>query len=106
MPPHYTTLAWKIHGRRSLVGYSPWGHKESDMTEQLHFLSFFLYPLSSKRMPETVSSILVLEMMFRFLVFFFYLSVCFSNPIILSVIVVMLGIQPMPPAVEGWSLNQ
>ena len=21
----------------SLVGYSPWGHKESDMTEQLHY---------------------------------------------------------------------
>ena len=25
------------HGRRSLVGYSPWGHKESDTTERLHF---------------------------------------------------------------------
>ena len=24
-------------GRRSLVGYSPWGHKESDTTERLHF---------------------------------------------------------------------
>ena len=24
------------HGQRSLVGYSPWGHKESDMTEGLH----------------------------------------------------------------------
>ena len=23
------------HAQRSLVGYSPWGHKESDMTEQL-----------------------------------------------------------------------
>ena len=23
------------HGQRSLVGYSPWGHKESEMTEQL-----------------------------------------------------------------------
>ena len=27
----------KSHGPRSLVGYSPWGCKESDMTEQLHF---------------------------------------------------------------------
>ena len=29
----------KSHGQRSLVGYSPWGHKESDTTEQLqlHF---------------------------------------------------------------------
>ena len=25
-------------GRRSLVGYNPWGLKESDMTEGLHFL--------------------------------------------------------------------
>ena len=27
------------HGRRSLVGYSPPGRKESDTTEQLHFIS-------------------------------------------------------------------
>ena len=30
-------LPGKSHGRRSLVGYSPWGRKEWDMTEQLHF---------------------------------------------------------------------
>ena len=26
----------KSHGQRSLVGYSPWGQKELDMTERLH----------------------------------------------------------------------
>ena len=26
-------LPGKFHGQRSLVGYSPWGHKESDVTE-------------------------------------------------------------------------
>ena len=26
-------LPWEVHGQRSLVSYSPWGHKESDMTE-------------------------------------------------------------------------
>ena len=26
-------LAGEYHGQRSLVGYSPWGHKKSDMTE-------------------------------------------------------------------------
>ena len=26
----------EVHGWRSLAGYSPWGHKESDMAEQLH----------------------------------------------------------------------
>ena len=25
------------HGRRSLVGYSPWGRKELDTNERLHF---------------------------------------------------------------------
>ena len=28
-------LPREFHGQRSLVGYSPWGHKESDMTERL-----------------------------------------------------------------------
>ena len=28
-------LPGKPHGQRSLVGYSPWGHKVSDMTEVL-----------------------------------------------------------------------
>ena len=30
-------LPGKSHGQRSLVGYSPWGHKESDASEWLHF---------------------------------------------------------------------
>ena len=25
MATHSSTLAWKPHGQRSLVGYSPWG---------------------------------------------------------------------------------
>ena len=33
-------LLGKSPRRRSLVGYSPWGCKESDTTEQLHFHSF------------------------------------------------------------------
>ena len=37
MAPHSSTLAWKIHGRRSLEGCSLWGHEESDTTEPLHF---------------------------------------------------------------------
>ena len=30
-------LPGESHGRRSLVGYSPWGRKELDTTQQLHF---------------------------------------------------------------------
>ena len=33
-------LHGEFHGQTSLAGYSPWGHKESDMTEQLTFLLF------------------------------------------------------------------
>ena len=29
------SLPRKFHGQRSLVGYSPWGHRELDMTEEL-----------------------------------------------------------------------
>ena len=39
MATHSSTLAWRIPWGRSLVGYSPWGHKESYMTEQLHSLT-------------------------------------------------------------------
>ena len=33
MTIHSSILAWRIPGRRSLVGYSSWGRKDSDMTE-------------------------------------------------------------------------
>ena len=35
--PTPVLLPGKSHGRRSLVGCSPWGHQESDTTERLHF---------------------------------------------------------------------
>ena len=35
--PTPVLLPGKSHGRRSLVGWSPWGREESDMTERLHF---------------------------------------------------------------------
>ena len=34
MATHSSIFAEEFHGQRSLVGYSPWGHKESDTTEQ------------------------------------------------------------------------
>ena len=33
----------KFHGQRSLVGFSPWGRKELDMTERLHFHFHFTF---------------------------------------------------------------
>ena len=37
MHPTPVLLCGKSHGWRSLVGCSPWGCEESDMTERLHF---------------------------------------------------------------------
>ena len=33
MANHFIILAWRIPMDTVLVGYSPWDHKESDMTE-------------------------------------------------------------------------
>ena len=35
--PSPVFLPGESHGWRSLVGYGPWGRKESDTTERLHF---------------------------------------------------------------------
>ena len=43
MATHSSILAWRIP-RRSLVGYSPQGRKESDMTGRLHFHFHFSNP--------------------------------------------------------------
>ena len=37
MATHSVLLPGKSHGQRRLVGYSPWGCKELDTTERLHF---------------------------------------------------------------------
>ena len=39
-PLQYSCLE-NSHGQRSLAGYSPWGHKESDTTEQLSTSTHF-----------------------------------------------------------------
>ena len=50
-------LSGKSHGQRSLSGYSPWTHKESDMTEHTHIHTHTLThphtPSSPSRAPST-----------------------------------------------------
>ena len=59
MAPHSSTLAWKSHGRRCLVGCSPWGREESDMAERLRF-HFHFYALEKEM--ATHSSVLAWRM--------------------------------------------
>ena len=35
MAIHSIFLPGELHGQKNLVGYSPWGHKESDTTERI-----------------------------------------------------------------------
>ena len=64
---HFSRLPWRrkwqptpvflpgrSHGQRSLVGYSPWGRKESDTTGRLHFLSFFHHLSLSRLLGITI----------------------------------------------------
>ena len=42
-------LLGKFHRQRSLEGYSPWGCKESDMTEHAHILAIIIFPLLARQ---------------------------------------------------------
>ena len=48
--PTPVLLPGEIHGQRSLVGYSPWGFKESDRTEQQSHFHYHLITMSSLEM--------------------------------------------------------
>ena len=43
MATHSVFLPGESHGQRSLVGYSPWGHKELDTTEATLHAHMLLY---------------------------------------------------------------
>ena len=45
--PTLVLLPGEFHGQKSLVVYSPWGRKESDMTEQLTHSLSLLYKIKS-----------------------------------------------------------
>ena len=49
MATHSSILAWKISWTESLVGYSPWGNKESDTTEWLTLSLFKQQPTAMKQ---------------------------------------------------------
>ena len=54
-PLQYSCLG-NPYGQRSLVGYSPWGHKESDTTERLS--SHICMAESLRCSPETTTTLL------------------------------------------------
>ena len=80
-------LPGKSHGQRSLVGYSsPWGCKESDTTERLHFTKY--YPLMSQEVKSNYIFLFFIIFCFPRVTFFFFhlptfVCIChefFTNP--------------------------
>ena len=49
MATHSSILAWKIPWTESLMGYSPWGNKESERTERLTLSLFKQQPTTTKQ---------------------------------------------------------
>ena len=65
--PTLVLLPGEFHGLRSLVGYSPWSCKESDMTERLHFHFLSLLFDYSKNIS-----------------LFWFLDICFAQKVLFS----------------------
>ena len=42
MEPTSVFLPGEPHGQRNLAGYSPWGHKESDMSEHKAHITYIM----------------------------------------------------------------
>ena len=57
-------LPRESHGQRSLVGYSPWGHKESEMTKQLNDNNKCLRLLNVQVLCLSLESVVILSMGF------------------------------------------
>ena len=50
--PTRVFLPGEFHGQRSLAGYSPWGRKESDMTERLTLFMRVLKEMEARNIRE------------------------------------------------------
>ena len=73
MATHSSVLAWESHGQRSLAGYSPWGRKESNMTElltQYIYTSIYFYFQKRYTLHTSLSVYVCLSI---------YWSVCLSS---------------------------
>ena len=77
-------LPGKFHGQRSLMGYSPWGYKESDMPEHAclrthtHFSNICLWFILSLGLPDKIfGNHLYWNVFIIYLKFKFHQASCF-----------------------------
>jgi len=78
MATHSSILAEESHRQRSLVGYSPWGHNESDSTNHscMHMTTGKTIALTRQTFVSKVMSLL-LNMLSRLVITFLPKNKCF-----------------------------
>ena len=64
--PTPACMLGKSHGLRSLGGYSPWGHKESDTTERLQLSSALVLRYQVHRREQSYRDLVLLRLIFLF----------------------------------------
>ena len=94
--PTLVFLPGKSHGSKSLVSYSPWGSKESDMTEHMHKVPevlFYFFPVfffsSSASIISTILSIFKFKD--SFFSFFFFLGLRTLSSVMFNMLLSLLG---------------
>ena len=80
---HSVLSPGESRGQRSSVGYSPWGHKESDMTEQLSTLTgFSLSPIRrGSSGPDSVGVLQRIQYVYMYVCMYSVLCMCIHNHI-------------------------
>ena len=108
-------LPGESHGQRSLMGYSPWGHKESDTTEHTHrktqnsqqtpnfttYWSNLFYFLAALGLWGSMWALCCIGQAFSNLVSKLRLSCSMAC----RILVPWPGIEPPVPYIERWILN-
>ena len=75
METHSSILAWRIHRQQSLEGYSPWGDKQSDMTESNIFTFHCPMGRTQRIWPNLLRRVLYIQYLKRILELIYRLRV-------------------------------
>ena len=80
MAAHSSVLPGESHRQRGLVGYSPWGRKESDTTKQLTLAVFFFFFYCREREYVSRLEILILPSVYVFIEYGSVVCLIFFSP--------------------------
>ena len=91
MATHFHILAW-----RSLVGYSPWGCKESNMTKYASTIQRFSDLRGSNHMQNVQKSNSFLKLFLKRTIFFVFIFTYWPHHVAHGILVPQPGMDPSP----------